>query len=391
MARNMISTGKRVLVGNYGRRTLTMVRGKNEMLYDANQKAYLDLFAGFGACGLGHCPPRVVNAIRRQSSRLLHSPNTYYSQPQIELASAIRKAAGYAVQCFFCNGGTEATEAAMKLARLYHRGRKHKIIVAANSFHGRTMGALSATSQRKYQDGFRPLVPGFITVPFSNIDAVSKAIDSKTGAVMMEVIQGESGVNMPDNDFFPQLQALCKRKKILLICDEVWTGMGRTGKMFAHQLYKIKPDIFTLGKALGGGVPCAAMVAKSQVARSLIPGTHGSTLGGNCLTNAAGLAVFETIIKDKLLARTARLGRHIGDRLARLAEECRRVKEVRGIGLMYGIELRNAGDDVVETCMKQRVLVNCAQGNIIRLAPAMTISDRRLKQGLKVVCNAIAQ
>jgi acetylornithine/N-succinyldiaminopimelate aminotransferase len=286
---------QRYVIGNYTRFPVCLVRGEGSRVWDAEGNAYLDLFPGWGCGLLGHCPPRVVEAVREQVGQLIHVPNTWYTEAQGRLAQALSERSGIDGQCFFCNSGTEANEAAIKLARLNGRPGRYKIITMFNSFHGRTMGALSATAQPKYHQGVEPLLAGFSYVPFGDLDAVAKQIDSETCAILLEPIQGEGGINLPPTGYLEGLRELADRHKLLLIFDEVQAGMGRTGKWFGHQHWAVKPDVFTLAKALAGGLAAGALVARPEVAEKLKPGTHAATFGGNPIACRAALAMIETI------------------------------------------------------------------------------------------------
>ncbi len=299
------------------------------------------------------------------------------------------KRTGWGGQSFFCNSGTEANEAAIKLARLNGGKGRYKIVCMLNSFHGRTMGSLSATGQPKYHQGVEPLVAGFSHVPFGDLDAVAKKIDSETCAIMVEPIQGEGGVNLPPEGYLEGLRDLADKHRLLLILDEVQSGMGRTGKWFAHQHTKIKPDIVTLAKALAGGVACGGLIAKPEVAAKLVPGTHAATFGGNPLACAAALATIETIEADGLLARAAVIGAAIQKRFEALKARCPWIQAVRVSGCMIGVELTVDGTPVVKACMERHLLINCTHKTVLRLLPALNLTDAELKEGLDIMEDAL--
>src|ERR1700730_6040203 len=289
---------RRYVVGNYTRFPVCLVRGEGSYVWDAEGNRYLDFFPGWGCDSLGHCPPRVVEAVRDQVGKLIHVPNTWYMEAQGQLAEALAERTGWGGQCFFCNSGTEANEAAIKLARLCGKPGRYKIVTTINSFHGRTLGALSATGQPKYHQGLEPLLAGFNYVPFGDLDAAAKLIDDETCAILVEPIQGEGGVNLPPDGYLEGLRSLADKHGLLLIFDEVQSGMGRTGRWFAHQHWPVQPDVMTLSKALAGGIACGALVARPEVAEKLKPGTHAATFGGNPVACRAALAMVETIVQE---------------------------------------------------------------------------------------------
>ena len=365
----------RYVIGNYTRYPVCLVRGEGSYIWDAEGMRYLDFFPGWGCGLLGHCPERVVKAVQEQVAELIHVPNTWYVESQGLLAKELSTRTDFDGRCFFCNSGAEANEAAIKLARLNGKGTgangsdRYKIITMLNSFHGRTMGALSATAQPKYHQGVGPMLPGFLYSPYGNLDAVAKLIDSETIAVMLEPVQGEGGINIPPAGYMEGLRELCDRHKLLLICDEVQSGMGRTGKWYAHQHWKVKPDIVTLAKALGGGVAVGGLVARPDVADKLKPGTHAATFGGNPIACRAALATIETIEKDGLLARADAIGTRFLDFFTALKERTPLISEVRVKGAMIGIQLATDGTPVVAECLNRKLLVNCTHQTVIRLLP----------------------
>jgi predicted acetylornithine/succinylornithine family transaminase len=375
----------RYVIGNYTRYPVCLVRGEGSYVWDAEDNRYLDLFPGWGCDLLGHCPPRVVEAVRDQVGRLIHVPNTWYTEAQGLLAQALSERTGWHGQCFFCNSGTEAVEAAIKLARLNGKPGRYKVVTMLNSFHGRTLGALSATGQPKYHQGLEPLLAGFSYVPFGDLDAAARAIDNETCAVLVEPIQGEGGVNLSPPGYLTGLRELADKHKLLLIFDEVQTGMGRTGRWFAHQLWDVQPDAMTLAKALAGGLACGALVARPAFAEKLKPGTHAATFGGNPIACRAALATIEAIEADGLLTRAAHIGTRFRERLEALRPRCPLIQEVRAQGAMIGIELSVDGAPLVNQCLRRRLLINCTHGTVIRLLPALTLTDAQLDEGCGIL------
>jgi acetylornithine/N-succinyldiaminopimelate aminotransferase len=379
------------VIANYGREQMAFVRGEGSYIWDSEGNRYIDLFPGWGTTLLGHCHPKVTTAIQRQAGMLIHVDNTFYSVPQGQLAQQISRRS-FGGKCFFCNSGAEAVEAALKLARLNKQNEgRFKIITMLNSFHGRTMGAITATGQDKYHKGYLPLVPGFSYVPLNDLDAVKDAADDETCAVMLEVIQGEGGINVATEEFVTGLRAFCDEAGLLLIADEVSTGMGRTGYWFGYQHYGIEPDIMTLAKAFGSGVAIGAMVAKPAVAESLVPGTHASTFGGGPLACSAALATFKVIEEENLLEACRATGEHTFGRLSEMEGKYSVVKEVRGRGVMCGMELNRPGDAVVRYCLDHKVRVNCIHETVMRIYPALNVPGDVLDAGLDVLDEALAK
>ena len=367
---------------------MCLVRGEGSWVWDAEGNRYLDFFPGWGCGILGHCPPRVVEAVREQVGQLIHVPNTWYTEPQTLLAQALSDRTDFGGLCFFCNSGAEANEAAIKLARLHGKPKgKYKLVTLTGSFHGRTMGALTATAQPKYHAGVEPMLPGFNYAKFGDLDDVAKAIDAETCAILLEPIQGEGGINIPPAGFLEGLRELCDRHGMLLILDEVQTGMGRTGKWYAHQHWGVTPDIVTLAKALAGGVAMGGLIAKPEVADKLKPGTHAATFGGNPLAAKAALATIEVIEQDGLLDRAVQIGEKFRARFLTLKERCPLVAEVRVKGTMIGVELAIDGAAAVLACLQKGLLINCTHQTVIRLLPALTITDEQIDEG----CDTLAE
>jgi predicted acetylornithine/succinylornithine family transaminase len=343
------------------------------------------LFPGWGCDLLGHCPSKVVKAVQDQVGQLIHVPNTWYTEPQGRLAEALSERSGFHGQCFFCNSGTEAVEAAIKLARLNGKPNRYKIVAMMNSFHGRTMGALTATGQPKYHQGFEPLLPGFRHVPFGDLNAVRQAVDDETCAILVEPIQGEGGINISPPGYLEGLRELADQRKLLLIFDEVQAGMGRTGRWFAHQHWPVQPEVMTLSKALAGGIACGAMLARPEVAEKLKPGTHAATFGGNPIACRAALATIETIEESGLLKRAQEIGEGFQRRFDSLRARSGLIHDARMKGAMIGLELSTDGAPIVQECLKRGLLINCTHSTVIRLLPALTLTDAQLNEGCDVL------
>jgi len=387
----VIGLFNRYVIGNYTRYPVCLTRGEGSYVWDAEGNRYLDFFPGWGCDLLGHCPPRVVKAVQQQVAELIHVPNTWYTEAQGKLAWALSQRTTFDGRAFFCNSGTEANEAAIKLARLSGRGTgpsggdRYKIVTMLNSFHGRTMGALTATGQPKYHQGVGPMLPGFNYAPFGDLDAATRAVDGETIAIMIEPIQGEGGINLPPKGYLEGLRDLCDRHKLLLIFDEVQTGMGRTGKWYTHQHWNVKPDVITLAKAVAGGVALGGLLARPDVAEKLKPGTHAATFGGNPIACRAALATIETIEADGLLDRAFHIGETFRTRFEALKSKTAQIEQVRVKGAMIGLQLATDGAPVVTECMKRRLLVNCTHQTVIRLLPALNITDDQMREGLSIL------
>ncbi len=380
----------RYVVGNYYRLPIVVTRAEGAYFWDADGKRYLDLFPGWGCSLLGHCHPRVVAAIQKQAAQLIHVDNTFHSVPQGQLAEMIATRS-FGGKCFFANSGAEANEAAIKLARRATAEGRYKIITMEKSFHGRTYGAMSATAQAKVHIGHEPLVPGFVYVPFGDIDAVRKAVDSETAAIMLEPIQGEGGVRMPPPGYLAALRDLCDANKMVLVFDEVQTGLGRTGKWFGYQQWDVVPDIMTLAKSLAGGGPMGAMVAKPEIAAKMTPGSHASTYGGNALMAAAAVASIEAIEAEGLLQRTVEMGEYIVSKAKDFAGKTGVVHDVRGVGAMIGIELEIPAGPVAEAALKEGLRVNATQDVVLRLLPAMVTTNQQIDEAFEILAGIVAR
>jgi predicted acetylornithine/succinylornithine family transaminase len=384
-SQQIIDLFQKYVIGNYTRYSVCLVSGDGSIVWDAEGNRYLDFFPGWGCDLLGHCPPRVVEAVRDQVAKLIHVPNTWYTESQGLLARALSERSGFGGQCFFCNSGTEAVEAAIKLARLNGKPGRYKIITMMNSFHGRTFGALTATGQPKYHQGLEPLLAGFAYAPFGDLDAAASLIDGETCAILVEPIQGEGGINLPPTGYLEGLRELADKHKLMLIFDEVQAGMGRTGRWFGHQHWPVQPDAMTLAKGIAGGLACGALVARPTYADKFKPGTHAATFGGNPIACRAALATIETIEADALLERATQIGERFRRRLEAVRRRCPWIQEIRILGTMIGIELSVDGVTVVNQCLQRRLLVNCTHGTVIRLLPALTLTDDQLDDGCAIL------
>ncbi|MFC1479132.1 acetylglutamate kinase [Planctomycetota bacterium] len=380
---DVINTFDSFVIPNYTRVPIVPVRGKGSLLWDCTGKRYIDLFPGWAVNGLGHCHRNVVKAVKEQCEMLLHVPNTFYIEPQGRLAELI-STHSFEGKCFFCNSGAEAVESAIKLARLHADKGKFRIISMEQSFHGRTLGAVSATGQKKYHEGF-PVAEGFDYVPFNDIEQLKKAVTDETCAVILEPVQGEGGINIAGKDYLKAVREECTKNGLLLILDEVQTGMGRTGTYFGYQNFDIIPDIMTMAKSLGGGVAIGAIEATHEVAESLVPGTHASTFGGNPLAASAGIAVFQTIEEENLCQRSVKMGDFFAQRFKDIMKKCSFITEVRNLGLMIGIQLDIPGKDIASKLLEEGVIINCTQEKVLRIIPAMTIPQDIAEEGLEIV------
>jgi acetylornithine aminotransferase len=378
----------------YGRYPIVPIRGEGCRLWDADGKEYLDFLGGVAVNNLGHCHPKVVAALQKQAGELIHCSNYYQIPQQIELAELLCNHS-FADKAFFCNSGAEANEAAIKLARKYSRDtygpQRYEIITAADSFHGRTMATVSATGQEKVQRFFDPLLHGFKHVPFDDVDALEEAITPATCAVMLEPIQGEGGVNVPSQGYFQEVRRICDKHDLILIFDEVQVGMGRTGKLFAYEHFDIVPDIMTLAKALAGGAPIGTMLATDRYAAAFVPGTHGSTFGGNPLVCAAAIASVRAILEDGILNRCEEIGEYLEGELESLQHKYHFVKEVRGIGLMIGMALDIPAGDIVKKGHERGVLLNVTHDTVLRFVPPLTVTKQEINQMIVILDGIFAE
>jgi acetylornithine/N-succinyldiaminopimelate aminotransferase len=383
-----IEKSDRYIMKTYGRYPIVPVRGEGCRLWDADGREYLDFLGGVAVNNLGHCHPRVVAALQQQAAQLIHCSNYYQIPQQIELAELLCSHS-FADKAFFCNSGAEANEAAIKLARKYSRDKygpeRYEIITAAESFHGRTMATVSATGQEKVQRFFDPLLHGFKHVPFDDVAALEAAITPTTCAVMLEPIQGEGGVNIPSAGYFQEVRRICDRHGLILIFDEVQVGMGRTGTLFAYEHFDVTPDIMTLAKALAGGAPIGTMLAKDEFAAAFVPGTHGSTFGGNPLVCAAAIATVRTILEEGILNRTEEIGEYLLGELETLGKKYPFVSEVRGIGLMIGMVLSIPGGEIVRKGHERGVLLNVTHDTVLRFVPPLTVTKQEINAMIAIL------
>ncbi|NWF76610.1 MAG: acetylornithine transaminase [Nitrospirae bacterium] len=394
--KKLFEESNRYIMNTYKRYPVVLRKGRGMKVWSSDGKEYLDFVAGVAVNILGHCNPRVVVAIQKQAQRLIHISNYYHIEPQIKLAKLLVEHS-FADKVFFCNSGAEANEAAIKLARKYAKENysyeKYHIIAAKNSFHGRTFGAMSATGQEKFQAGFEPLVPGFDYVEFNDIENLKKTITNNTCAVILEPIQGEGGVRMPDKNYLKEVKNLCKNYNALLILDEVQTGMGRTGKLFAYEHFDVVPDIMTIAKGLGNGVPIGAMLTTDEIASAFKPGNHATTFGGNPLVCAAAVATIETLLEDGfILDQCNRMSKYFFEKLEQLkAEFPYFIKEIRGIGLIIGVELTRECDTIVNACLNKGILINCTMGNVLRFVPPLIIQRKDIDLLVEVLRDILSK
>jgi predicted acetylornithine/succinylornithine family transaminase len=388
----LIAEANKNIMSTYKRFPLVIIKGSGARVWDSDGNAYLDFVAGIAVCSLGHSHPKVVDAIKKQVERLSHVSNLYYIEPQIHYARLLVENS-FADKVFFCNSGAEANEAAIKLARKYthaHMGKdKCELITMRDSFHGRTLATIAATGQEKFQLGFEPLPSGFRYVPFNDLTALEKAVNDRTYGVLLEPIQGEGGVKIPDRGYLEGVRKICDDHQILMILDEVQVGMGRTGHLFAYEDYGIKPDIMTLAKAMGNGFPVGAMLATERIASVFVPGTHASTFGGNPLAMAACIAVLETILEQKVLENCRKQGLYLLEKLAGLKSKYKSIKEIRGKGLIVGMELTIDGSKIVERCLRRGLLINCTAENVIRFVPPLIVSKSEIDQCVGILDEAM--
>jgi acetylornithine/N-succinyldiaminopimelate aminotransferase len=378
---HIVERAGNVLMHTYARIPVAFEKGQGCRIWDQDGRVYLDFLAGIAVTALGHSHPRVVETLKVQAEKLLHTSNLYHIENQIALAELLVNHS-FADKAFFCNSGTEANEGAIKLARRYSTERygpqKTTIISMINSFHGRTLGSLSATGQEKFQKGFGPLVPGFSFVPFDDLSALDRQWDDSVCAVFMEPIQGEGGIRVPDKDFMKEVKKRCQERQALLILDEVQTGLGRTGTLFCHEQFEAHPDIMTLAKALGNGLPIGALLTTNQVAAAFQPGTHAATFGGNPLVTAVAGTVLSIILEEGFLPRVRKIGAYFQDQLQGLKKEFPQILDVRGRGLLLGLSLDRPGKPIVDACFQQGFLINCTQDTILRFVPPLIVEQEEI-------------
>jgi acetylornithine aminotransferase len=377
MSQDFITKANTVLADTYKRFPLAIVKGKGTKLWDTDGKEYTDFVAGIAVCNLGHACPEVAKALCNQAGLLFHVSNLYYTLPQVELAEWLA-GHSFADRVFFCNSGAEANEAALKLARKYFHVKgetdRFRVIAMNQSFHGRTFGSLSATGQQKIREGYDPVLVGFDFVEFNDIEAVRRQLNPSVCAVMLEPIQGEGGIRCPEPGYLPSIRDLCDRTGTLLIFDEVQTGIGRTGKLFAYEHFGVVPDIMTLAKALGNGLPIGAMLAKEDVMSAFTPGSHASTFGGTPVITAAALEVMQYMEREKIVEHGRAMGEYFKEKLLGLKDRYGIVEDIRGMGLLLGMKLKISGAPIVSACMERGFLINCVQENILRFVPPLIVS-----------------
>lgn len=389
---SIVETGQQYIMNTYGRFPISLVRGKGTYVWDADNKQYLDFVGGIATCCLGHCNDILIEVLNEQAKKLWHVSNLYWIKPQVELGEKLAMATGMD-KAFFCNSGAEANETAIKLTRkyFYERGesKKYEIISFTNSFHGRTLGSLSATGQTKYQQGFEPMTKGFVYAPYNDLPATEAAITENTAAILVEAIQGEGGVIPADISFLRGLRQLCDREELLLIVDEVQTGIGRTGKFLASQLYDIKPDIVTLAKGLGGGMPIGACLAVDKVADAFKPGNHASTFGGNPLVSAVAGKVTEIVSGEGFLKHVEKMGEYLSEKLLNLSDP--RIIQFRSRGLIQGLEFDREVKELVDLCIKKGLLIINAGPNVLRFVPPLTINEIEINGAAAVLQQALQE
>jgi len=375
------------IMNTYGDRQLAFIKGEGAYVWDAEGKKHLDFLSGIAVNGLGHCHPRVVEAIRNQSETLLHISNLYYIQPQAKLAKILVEN-GELDQCFFCNSGAEANEAAIKIARKFVKdsGRPNafEIITMEQSFHGRTIATITATAQPKYHQGFEPMLPGFVYVPFDDLGAVADAISEKTCAILVEPIQSEGGVNVPGEGYLQRLRDLCDANDLVLIFDEVQTSPARLGTFFGYQSYGVIPDVITMAKALGGGTPIGAMMAKRAVADSFVPGTHAATFGGNPLVTAAAVATLETILEQNLCANAKQIGNYIVKKFLTFKDRYPLI-DIRGRGLLRGLVFSVDAKPLAAKCIENGLITICTNDHVLRFLPPLNITEEHVDEAYQIL------
>ena len=390
----ILELGKKYVMNTYGRFPIALVKGEGSKVWDADEKEYIDFVGGLAVTSLGHCHPEVTEAMHKQAQELVHTSNLYWIKPQVELAKILVENSVFD-KVFFANSGAEANEGAIKIARKYSNHKycsdRYEIITMKNSFHGRTMATLTATGQDKVQKGFAPLLEGFRYVPFNDIKALDEAVTEKTCAVMLEPVQGEGGVYAAHSKYLQEVEQLCIERDLLLILDEVQCGMGRTGKLFAYEHYGIKPHIMTLAKALGNGTAIGAMLAVEDVAQAFGPGDHASTFGGNFLACSAGKTVLEIMLKENLFEKVEAMGKYIMDKLNELKREYPIIKEVRGLGLLIGVEVKGESLPIVKRAMEKGLLLSAAGGSVVRFLPALTVDKQTVDEGLEIFKSVISE
>lgn len=395
-AKEIIELTEKLFVPTYARFSVVLREGKGVKVWDVNGKEYLDFLGGIAVNVLGHCHRKVVVAVQKQLQRLIHVSNLYYTEPQLNLAKILIENS-FADRVFLCNSGTEANEGALKLARIYMKNKseqdRFEFIAEENSFHGRSFGSLSVTGQEKYHQGFEPLLPGVKFVPFNDAQAIENAITDKTCAVILEPIQAEGGINIPSKNFFKKVRQICNKHQILLILDEIQTGIGRTGKLFAYEHFGVEPDIMTLAKGLGGGIPIGAILTREEIAKAFTAKSHASTFGGNPVACVAAVATLKAVLEDGYLLNCQRISKYLIKKLNALKEKYpEKIKEVRGLGLLIGLELRYDVTEVVKKCIEKGLLIGIAgDGSVIRFTPPLIIEKEDVDKAISILDKALSE
>ncbi|MBE6506222.1 MAG: acetylornithine transaminase [Methanobrevibacter millerae] len=381
--KELIEIEDNYFINTFTRQPIVLDHGEGVKVWDKDGNEYIDMFAGIAVNALGHNHPKLVKAIQDQAEKLIHISSIYYNEPALIYAKKLIELTSFD-RIFYANSGAEANEGAIKLAVKYTG--KSEVISTVESFHGRTIMTLAATGHEHYHEPFKAILPkGFINVPYNDIEAIKDAITENTAAIIVEPVQGEGGVNIPDIDYLKEISKICKENNIVFIVDEVQTGFGRCGTLFAHELFDVKPDIMTMAKGIGGGVPMGGILATEEVAGAFVPGDHGTTFGGGPLVCAAANATLDAIIDDDLLANSKEMGQYLKDELDKIKENHDIIKEVRGCGLMVGIELTEPGAEYVDKLREKGFLINCTADKVLRLVPPLIIKKEEIDQFVKAL------
>ena len=379
--KELIEKEKKYLFQTYSRPAMVLDKGEGMKVWDLEGKQYYDFIGGIAVNALGYSHPKLVQAMKEQAEKLIHCSNLFYSEPQIILAQMLVELS-YGDKVFFGNSGAEVNEGAIKLTVKYFKEQnkdKYKIIYMKNSFHGRTIATLAATGQYKYQKDYLPLLPKFKEAIFNDLESVKAAVDEEVAAILVEPIQGEGGIKIATQEFIKGLRELCNKEGILLIFDEIQCGLGRTGKMFAYQHYGVEPDILTIAKSLGGGIPIGALIAKDNIASSFKPGDHGTTFGGNPVACAVAIAFLKVLKEENLIEKCQKKGEYFKDKLKDLKEKYpEKIEEIRGFGLMVGMELKEEGQEIVKKCLEEGILINCADKKVLRFLPPLIVKEKEI-------------
>lgn len=387
-----INKGNNYVLNTYSRFPLALVKGQGTYLWDANGKQYLDFVSGIAVCALGHSNQELIKVIKEQAQTLWHISNLYWNEPQVLLAEKLVNSTGLG-KAFFCNSGAEANEAAIKLVRKYfyrkNEAGRNEIISFKKSFHGRTMGALTATGQDKYHEGFKPILPGFLYADYNNLSSVEALVSDKAAAIIVEPIQGEGGINSAQPGFLRGLRDICNREGILLIFDEVQTGLGRTGELWAYEHYGIKPDILTLAKALGGGIPIGAMIASDEAATGFAPGDHAATFGGNPLSCAVANRVLDIIGQEEFLDNVSKMGSYLAKSLKDIGDS--RIVDIRGRGLLIGVEFTYEVRDLINLAVEKGLLLVAAGPNVVRFVPPLNVNEIEVNKAIAIFKDALRE